>query len=355
MIVYSAGTVLSIFLAYISIHIKRSPSATLTQKTVISKCAAFLSFVPLTVIMAVRRGVGTDFWGYWQAYTNSKVNFEIGFRYLCAVLNKISSNPQLLFIVCGIFICGAYYLRIFRESKSPMVSILLFILCLDYFSAMNAVRQYMAIGILLLSIPSIKRRKWIKVALYLLVAFLFHETAVIFAVLIFFFVVQVPPFVAAVTWVICFAASGLIFDLLLPLLQNYSRLFVYIDSIKYGNFTSNFNWSNMLIMLSFFLLLSYLYKSVEKNDDLRLLYSAVLSCLIIGAFSALLPMNSDRLLWYMTPFIILYVPELTMQIENKKLSHMILFAIIGSYALYNGIRLYNGWSKVLPYVAMWDL
>lgn len=107
---------------------------------------------------------------------------EVGYVFLMWLASWISSNTQFIFIVTSFIILGGYFFAIKRYSSIVWLSI--FILLITSFNqSLFVIRQYVAIGILMFSLPYvIRRNKWL-FGLLLLLAFSIHYTAIIFSLL----------------------------------------------------------------------------------------------------------------------------------------------------------------------------
>lgn len=134
-------------------------------------------------------GVGNDTAAYINLYNSvsdrllliMSGRFEPGLVIICKALNLISPNPQILFIVCGLysFLCFGYL--ICRFSPLPWVSALMFF-CLYFDQALSGLRQTMATATICISFFYIIKRKPIRHLCLVLVASLFHISALSFLV-----------------------------------------------------------------------------------------------------------------------------------------------------------------------------
>ena len=350
MVVYVVGTTLSLIFAYISTHHGESVRLTKQMNALLPKIFAFLSFVPLMVIMGFRHNVGTDFQAYANFFKSSDSDFEIGYSFLNNCLHYLTDDYQIIFIVSAIIICGCFFYSIYRESIDPVYSILLFVLCKDYFMAMNVMRQYLSTAIVLLSIPFLKRGKWIKSALIFLIAFLFHYSVVIFLFVFVLYKIKINPRMATILIGGTFVLSDVVFKFITSILARFDFYIGYFStSSKYRNITGNFSWDYTLIFLCFYILLAYEYDNVQKSKELKLMYSGILTSLLVVALSSVMPMNVHRLTWHMNSLIVLYTPLAIKSLHNKKLGIILKIAIPVAYALVTIPRIINGNQGVLPY------
>lgn len=328
------------------------------SEKVIKKIFMVLSFSILAFIPAVRYEVGTDFFSYYRLYSNIDTGYgetlEPGYRIFVRILNILSDNPQIFFVFSSMLIVGCWYWMIYSQSSDYMYSILLFALTNDYFRSMNGVRQYMAIAIVILALPSIKKGNWKRTLIYLIIACCFHTSAIVFSVLYILYKISIRPTISIISVSIVFLFGNQIKKIIFPIIDKYTG---------YGRyFLGNSNYAesetaviSFMIYLSFFLLLTYEFRKVKQNDNLKLLYSASLLGMIIAAMSTVMPTNVTRLMYYVNPIIALYVPEATGMLGDKKIRFLVNAAIIICYAVVTISLLLRGNQDVLPYKAFWNV
>ena len=99
------------------------------------------------------------------------------------MLNKIccliTHNPQIIFIITSIAINGSIFYLIFKYSKNPLLSIVIYFIGAYYFESMNIIRQYLGVSILLFAFPLIKEKKYIKVLILCTIAYFIHNASIV--------------------------------------------------------------------------------------------------------------------------------------------------------------------------------
>lgn len=177
MIVYAIMLILSILLAYIAIKYKEIKK--------IYYIFTILSSLPFIVVSAIRYDVGNDFLDrYSQAFTHiANGGYVTTYEYAFYLLNKIcafiTSNPQIIFIVTSIIINSIIFYLIFKYSKNPIFSIIIFFFGAFFFESMNGVRQYLAMSIMLLALPLVKENKYIKTIVLIILSYFIHNISII--------------------------------------------------------------------------------------------------------------------------------------------------------------------------------
>lgn len=106
--------------------------------------------------------------------------FESGFVIYVWLLTKISSSPQILFIVTGAGIYCSLGRWLNKWSKAPGLFVCLFVSTLAFDSWLSLVRQTIALAILLFAYDSIVERKPIRFLITTIIATQFHNAAFAF-------------------------------------------------------------------------------------------------------------------------------------------------------------------------------
>ena len=158
-----------------------------------SKVLSFLFLIPITVVSASRtyfidtidyirmyKAVGSDFASIDFEYFG---NVEKGYLYFTAFLNRITDDPQLLFIVSSILIYVCFIIFTYDNSEDLPFSLMLF-MCLSWTGTMNGMRQYMAASIVYIfwNYWSKSKQKWYNHLIMIagiVLAMQFHKSAII--------------------------------------------------------------------------------------------------------------------------------------------------------------------------------
>ena len=154
-----------------------------------------LSFVVLIALASVRSyTVGMDTMMYWTHYgyigragvrAFETVRFEPGFTALCLLLYQISPSPQLLFFTTSVLIYVPVAYFIYRESDNPALSTFLFVALTIYTQYLCLMREGIAIALVLVATTFLTRGKKIPFILLIVLAMLFHRSAIACLALLF--------------------------------------------------------------------------------------------------------------------------------------------------------------------------
>ena len=162
------------------------------SKRVKSDLFFYLSFLALTIFSGLRFDVGVDFMSYHQMFEDFKNGnalflFEPANMMIINTINIFNIDHQVIFFIYSVIIMfGVFY---FIKKLSPLkeLSILLFVTVgIFYFSTFNGIRQWAAISIGLIAIVKLIEKKHIQFLILVILATLFHLSALLLFIFIFF-------------------------------------------------------------------------------------------------------------------------------------------------------------------------
>lgn len=151
--------------------------------------------VALFLIIALRHyavGSGDGSWYYanWRFLSRVSleqilkgyVNFDIEDGYLVSIwaLSHIFKNPQFIFVFYGLLVSIAVSSFVYKNCKDPTLAFVMFN-CLGLWGFMvQGLRQGIAMSICLFAFEACKSKKIIKFSALVLLAMLFHASAIVF-------------------------------------------------------------------------------------------------------------------------------------------------------------------------------
>ena len=152
--------------------------------------------VVLILVQGLRRyDVGSDTLNYVYIYKNAnslsydqilntETSIEKGYLIYNKFLGNISpNNPQLMIFINAILIIVPILIFIYKNAKYMVFSTLLYVIMYFYIDSFAIMRQFIAIGIILLGFEFLKRNNLILFVLFVLFASLFHSSAIIMLLL----------------------------------------------------------------------------------------------------------------------------------------------------------------------------
>ncbi len=339
-----------------------------TQK----KVAIAIIVVLLTLLAGLRHyTIGNDTTVYLNNYNQITIygsdlfdssHFEIGYNYLVLFATSLGLSFNAFLLIISLMMNIGVGVFIYKYSKQPMFSFILFILLRLFFCEINIMREFLALTIFLSSIRFIEKRNFIKFLLVVVLASLFHSSA-LFAIIIYFLynlkLTPIKKLSFATATVVVYAFLYNILTYITQTLGIYER---YVDDY-YG--------SNRLasIVLAIISIVVYLFfkiiqkkhldkeKMLDKIQEHRLtFYSNILFFSIIFSIIAIRISVFSRLSLYYQIFNIIAIPNVIRLIPNPKkraLWYIIVFVCFFIYFI-TVLYLRPNWNMVNPYRFYWE-
>ena len=218
---------------------------------------------------------------------------------------------SLIYLICVSVI-------IYKESNNPFLSILAFI-SLTYFEfSLSGLRQTIAMSFTILSYFFIKKRKPFKFILLVLLASLFHRSAL-------FFLIAYPVARSKIGKVHYFVAivAIMLFVFGQSVIRNFLQEFLFDTQYEgYVDRTVGLSIAGFVIQFSIFIFCMVYSKDVyEKYSHSTILYNLAFIGLIFQLFSSMIA-EVFRLSMYFSFFNVLLIP-LAISVEKNKRTQMI--------------------------------
>lgn len=279
--------------------------------------------------------VGNDYYSYQSWFYNIQ-NIKIFtfnnflFNILMYIIKTLTNSYLLfIFITSFLFISAAYRFSIDNTDDNNYVwAIFVFITFGIYELGMSAIRQWMAGAIFLLSFKQIKEKKFSKYAMMILIASLFHNSALILIVVYPFINIKLP-----IRKKILIATLGTAF-LTIAIKYKLDLYFIsLIDStylLKYKEVSKELLSNYTVFIISMSCLLAIIifkekYKQRSKNWNLEISYLIMLiSISFLSTKSAL----CGRFLQYLLPSLMLVIQGIINVFDSKLKKIMSASAVI---------------------------
>lgn len=227
---------------------------------------------------------------------------EPGYLLLNLAVSLLGGNYRVFLLVLHFLLTLLIFVWIGRYSRSPWLSVFLF-LSLQYFAlSMNFLRQALAAAILLWAYPFLKSRRFLPACGIVLLAACFHRTALIMLPLCF--LLALPP--SRLHYGLAALAAGIAYFLMDPLIQAAVTLVP-----KYQHYLTEKYWQSnsflyILLPLGCFLFSLPLLRRTSSSSPVlvnAMFYSLLLQVFITRHFIL------ERLSIYVSIFSLLTLPE----------------------------------------------
>ena len=203
-------------------------------------------------------------WDYYRTVSGFGGRLEPGFYVLCKLLGYISPHHQLLIIVTSVWSLTAISSFIYKNSKDVVFSFILFVGFQYYAFWLNAMRQVLAISVILFAVQHfLSKKRYIAYAIAVMVACLFHDSA--------FFALLLMCWIQPTKWLITLALAAGAFGFVFfnRLFDLAAKIIGYSDYIGSEFDSSNYFAGLIKALLSVIILVVMFYSL--RGKDRRLL------------------------------------------------------------------------------------
>lgn len=277
--------------------------------------------LPLVLVAGLRYRVGTDFGAYYfgyQRYIDELAHAfrtldEPGYGFIAWVATRFSNTGTAAVLSASIVTVGLALVVIYRNSEELLLPTVLLVLMGFWHGSFNGVRQYLAAAVLFCGYRALRERNLLGYLLTVFLAFLFHRSAVVMALMYFAVYREVNLRNSAILVAVCAVA-----------LYSYDQIFDMADVVMDKDYSMEESYTstmvNRLRVLSACVPVAlFLMNSWEKQLSHSQTFS--LNIAIIHAAIRVVTMNSAllyRIGIYTTPFMVLAIPELLKGLPDKQ-------------------------------------
>lgn len=324
---------------------------------------AVIAVLPL-VIWAGSRGYVGDTGAYIQAFRDmpstisgissymDTVTKDQGFYFVSALIKCLIGNRTTVYFIIGAAVQCFLLFRVYRKySTSYVVSFFLFIASTDYISwIFNGMRQFVAVTITVACFPWIIEKKYVRAIILILIASLFHQSALL--VIPFIFIVQGKAwnkktilFILAVIVAVIFA------DRFTDILDNM------LAETQYQNVVSDWeqfqdDGTNILRVLVYSIptILSLIgLKYIRKEDNPVINICTNMSIAATGFYVVSMFTSGifiGRLPVYFSLYGYILLPWMIKNIFTKRSAQLVYVCMIGAYIIFYWYQNHFIWGLI---------
>lgn len=359
--IYFTVISLIIILPYITQNMKHNSSYNKRDKTVL-----FISLLLIFLILVLKSpSVGRDILGYKRIYESMAYAtwddfdvcyFEWGYELLMMIFFHVFHSSFQFFMFCNyLFLFISYYLFIRRYSCDFTFSVLIYFCFTFFVFDTSAVRNFIAIGICLFSVPYIYKNDLLSIFKFIalvLMASQIHSSAYIF----FLVFIIIKTKITLKTWWLYIVVPAILFILRS---QIYNFIYLYLKPVNEGNIDIGGNI--LFLIANVFCGILFLYIKYKDDkfvgfsnkdkitaDFIRIIYASILIHLFTSGTSL------SRLASYLQIFIILLLPNCISMLEKRQsiAFKFIVYAFLIFY-FYRFAYVPNS-LDILPYSFFWN-
>lgn len=249
---------------------------------------------------------------------------EIGYRVFCKVITLFTSEWRWAMFLISIVILSGYYYAVKHYSTMFWLSILL-IMVGPFSQSLFVLRQHMAMGIILFTYPFIIEKKIVPYIVICLLAFLLHQSALIFVPVYFIYNMRNNYMVQIVFIMLFFVLFYYYSNLLSATASVVMNTASYSDSFfEYNSDGQNAKTAYLLsavtILRYFLLRKDFLKEGINKLISIILIMGTILSFVGVGY------MGTGRLNMYYTATSFLFIPNTLQYLKRKDIRVMLGFS-----------------------------
>ncbi|MDE6758670.1 MAG: EpsG family protein [Clostridia bacterium] len=323
------------------------------------------AFLALFLLQALRSyTVGVDLQAYRITFFNidglsfikslqygNSVRMEPALVGIMWIINKLCGSWQVFIVVISLFInavvCGFAY----RNSKNPVIFILIYIGLGLFVFSFSGLRQMCAIAFTMVAYDAMLRKKFISFILSIALACICHISALIMIVMILFYKKRFT-----FKW---FVAFSILMVAIMLFAQQIAKLIVPVIFPRYVNYLNKeytFGFLGLFLVMTFWLLyaMNYYHKKVKKNNLALFMVAIGACCQSFGNVTTI----TSRLTFFFIPYFALAFSnsihsESSVFSSQEKRNLIVLYCIFILLALFLP-NILEGYLNVTPYQFFWQ-
>jgi transmembrane protein EpsG len=251
-----------------------------------------------------------------------------GIRSISILSRHIYDDSATMFFLVSFITIGLCVWRIAKSSRMFLFSMLLFIFAGSWHGSFNGIRQHLAMAVIFAGSTFIIQKKFYKYALVVILASLFHSSALVMLP-VYFIAIRKPDYkqwlmLAALavfmvtSYDVLFKISEIVLDKEIAVMSSYMTRRVNLLRVAVS-------WAPLLLY--------FMVRKSYKHDAESTFY---LNMLIINAMLRIGTMNSAylmRITGYTGIFTLLALPKL-LECFDRRSALLIKFAVVGLYAIF---------------------
>lgn len=278
---------------------------------------------------------------------------EIGFYLLLKLCGLLFDNAY--FIIFGFIagvICGFFFTGIYQQTFNWALAVFLFFSTGVYFDSYNGLRQYIAVAIVFYALKYIWSGNFKRYCFIVLIAMLFHYTAVIMIPMYFVRFLKINFKKACIVAGSCIIGGKVLYSIVSYLL-GYTRYKYFLTSVEYTIMVTE----AAILFTTVISIVTIGYAGMKRmkiSPKLQMLINMQLFVWCSALLSLSIPL-AWRVQYYFLPFEIIYIPCFLKEIPDKKRKAtigtvlVVMYTVITFYGMVN-----NDWYDCIPYKFYFD-
>ena len=268
--------------------------------------------------------------------------FEKGYLVFTKLMGWISDDHQFFLASCAALSLAPVGYTIYQESKQPDLSLYVFMGLPVFTLLYSGIRQGIAIGLCMLALLWVIRKKPIRFVLTVLLAMSFHKSAILFLVAYPAYHFPMNRYLRWITYV-------------LPVVVYFLRYELYAVAGRFSESYAVPDYNNSYrLFLVFYLVYMFCCIFSKENKETSGLKNLFLIACCVQAMGGVHSIIMRVGYYFMTPLALL-LPAVLSSMEHKKLATLfkvgisLCFIAFGLYSLRGDTA-----ARSYPYFAFWE-
>ncbi len=288
--------------------------------------------------------VGQDTYQYYEAYKYySRLSFlelgdsswEPGYKIINYLCSNIGINYHYFLLIINGFTFYSFLRFVYCYSDNVWISVLTYIAFGYYFGAIHLLRQSVAISFILYSYKYILERRFRPFVIYVIIATLFHYSAILFVCTYYINKVKkINPqhliFLFTIFACLTFVLGNSLLSLLIFSASDGNR-FSYVD--RYMTDEASGSGYSMLILMTAIMGAGFLIKPRNIGKKIKMFYLIYFIAWCFQPLATIISMFSRATL-YWSISVTIFIPMLIKLIKNYYIRLLIYTILIGGLIIF---------------------
>lgn len=276
--------------------------------------------------------------------------FELGFALIAKLLSIISTDFHLVIAVCALISVIPIWKMYRNEGRHGFLIIALFINIAPFVMYFSGLRQVIAMAFIVPIYHYCKQKKVLKCVLLILLAYLFHKSAVMMLLFYPVYHLRLKKQIH-ILYILPLALGVYVFNVPIFRFLLFFMEGKYVD--RYGEGIGATGAYAVLLLLAVILVYTYLIPETEKlNDDTVGLRNILILCVFLQTFAGVHTV-AMRMNYYFLLFVPLLIPRIV-EAGKTKYAPLIKFSVICMVAFFTFYYFYYAYTdadilNVYPY------
>ena len=336
------------------------------------KMIAFFCMFAVFLLLSLKApSVGSDIWGYKQAYELARsqqwsswdyIYYEKGYIFLNKLFSRLGVSFQLFTAILYAFTCFAWYKIIKKHSTNPAMTVLIFVCYQFLVFSISALRQTLSMAICIFAFLELEKdtlRSFLFSIVLSFCAYSVHTGALAFIAIIVAWLLSKNKKTMGLLETILTLIAGIVLRTSIQSIvkKEFGKSGFNLSFITSGNF-----W--LIVFIFIFIYYTYyltvsgtsknIYSQLSEEDSVMCTFSVRISLYCILGQILFSGNTVLRSVMYITLFIAVFLPSFIDRYSYK--SRTIIYVLFGAFliALFIAQTLLPNQFQILPYKFYWE-